>query len=404
MSMLRLVVRNVLHRRLLTLLTVLSIALTAALIVFLLLVTNGVENGARKGYGPFDVVIGRDGSETQLALSTFYHVGAPTGNVPYSIYEAAANDNETAAAFAINTGDSHNGYPIVGVDPGYFVERYGDKRLSTGVLYARTGEAVVGAYAAKAAGLRVGDTFHGAHGLTEEHHENSDGHDGDGEHEAHEEFIYKVTGILPALHTPDDRAIFTTLDYAWAVHHTVGAEQREVTAIMVKPRSLAGAQGLKTKYDNIDNVQAIFTSKAVADVINTVDKGTQAAGAITALCIVLATITLTLSLLAAASERKRDVGLLRLIGKSRTYVSLTLLIEGVLLTAAGLLLGVLLGHTGGYLGADAVFGYAGIQLAAWSPAPGEGALIGGAVAAGALASLFPALGMYRVDPLQLFRA
>lgn len=406
MNLLSLIWRNALHRRSLTLLTVLSIALTVALIVFLMLMNDGVEQGAEKGYGPFEVVIGADGSETQLALSTFYHVGAPTGNVPYSIYESVRREPELDTAFAVTTGDSHNGYPIVGIDPGYFNVRYGDKRMSSGNLYSATGEAVVGAYTAKAAGLKVGDTFRGAHGLTEEHageagEESAEAHE---EHEAHEQFVYKVVGILPALHSPDDRAIFTTLDYAWAVHRTKSAEHREVTAIMVKPKSLLGAQSMKTKYDAADNVQAVYTSKAVADVVNMVDRGSRALSGVTALCIVLAAITLSLSLVAASNERKRDVGLLRLIGKSRFYVWTALMGEGILLTAAGLALGLVIGHAGSYLSVDAVFGFSGIQLDAWSLATGEGQLAFGAIAAGAAASLVPALGMYRVDPLQLFRA
>lgn len=400
MSLIQLVWRNVLHRRTLSLLTAAAVAVTAALTVFLLLLRDGVEQGAEKGYGPFEVVIGADGSESQLALNTFYHVGAPTGNVPYKVLESVRAEADTAAVFAMTTGDSLNGYPIVGVEPGYFQTRYGDKRLASGKLYASTGEAVVGAYAAKAAGLKIGDTFHGAHGLTEEHHEEED----EEEHEAHEGFSYRVVGILPLLHTPDDRAVFTTLDYAWAVHHNEHAQNREVTAIMVKPASLAGAQALRLKYDALDNVQAVFTSKAVADVVNMADKGTQAAGALTVLCVALAAITVSLSLIAAANERRRDAGLLRLIGKSRGYVWATLMSEGLLLTVAGLAAGLLLGHGASGVFTDALFGYTGIRLQAWSVASGEGLLLIGALLLGGAATLVPALNMYKADPLQMFRS
>lgn len=401
MSLIQLVWRNVLHRRTLSILTAAAVAVTAALTVFLLLLRDGVEQGAEKGYGPFEVVIGADGSESQLALNTFYHVGAPTGNVPYSVLTGVQAEADTAAAFAMTTGDSYNGYPIVGIDPGYFQVRYGDKRLASGKLYTETGEAVVGAYAAKAAGLKVGDTFHGAHGLTEEEHHEEEGEE---EHETHESFSYKVVGILPQLHTPDDRAVFTTLDYAWAVHHNEHGENREITAVMIKPATLTGAQALKLKYDALDNVQAVFTSKAVADVVNMADKGTQAAGALTVLCVALASITLSLSLIAAANERRRDAGLLRLIGKSRSYVWATLMGEGLLLTVIGLAAGILLGHGASGMFTDAVFGYTGIRLSAWAPAPGEGLLLAGALVLGGLATLVPALNMYRADPLQLFRS
>lgn len=415
MKLPHLIWRNVLHRKLLTVLTVFSVALTVGLIVFLLQLSAGVEQGAEKGYGPFDVVIGADGSESQLALNTFYHVGAPTGNVPYRVFDAVRNEPEAEAAFAMTTGDSYNGYPIVGIDPGYFSVRYGDRKLASGKLYAITGEAVIGSYVAQVNGVKLGDTFSGAHGLTADGHGEEAEHDGEhGEdhdeagqeegHEAHASFTYTVVGILPDLHTPDDRAVFTTLDYAWAVHHTESAEQREVTAVMVKPKSLFGAQSLKQKYGAMDKVQAVYTSKAVADVVNLVDMGTEAASAITVICIILAAITLMLSLIAAVSERKRDVGLLRLIGKSRGYVWTALMGEGLLLAAAGLVLGLLLGHAGSYLSVDAIFGYTGVRLSPWSLASGEGQLIAGALLIGAVASLAPALGMYRVDPLQLFRA
>ncbi|MNC29092.1 FtsX-like permease family protein [compost metagenome] len=159
---------------------------------------------------------------------------------------------------------------------------------------------------------------------------------------------------------------------------------------------------MKLKYDALDNVQAVFTSKAVADIVNMADKGTQAAGALTVLCVALASITLSLSLIAAANERRRDAGLLRLIGKSRSYVWATLMGEGLLLTVIGLAAGLLLGHGASGLFTDAVFGYTGIRLSAWAAASGEGLLLAGALVLGGLATLVPALNMYRADPLQLF--
>lgn len=422
MGLMQLLWRNLVYRKLLSLLTAGSIALTVALVVLLLLVQAGVERGAEKGYGPFELVIGADGSESQLALNTFYHIGAPTGNVPLTVWEEVRREQEAGAAFAMTTGDHYNGFPIVGIDAGYFPARYGDKSLSSGHLYAAAGEAVLGAYAAEASGLKVGDTFSGGHGLIEggqtyaeeeaegvgaheeEGHE-EEGHEEEGHgDEAHESFTYKVVGILPALHTPDDRAVFTTLDYAWAVHHTESSDHKEVTAVMVKPKSLMGLQELKQKYDAMDNVQAVFSGKAVADVVNVVDKGTQVIGFVTVVCTFLAAITLMLSMIAAANERKRDVGLLRLIGRTRTYVWLVLMGEGLLLTAAGLVAGLLLGHAAGAWGADMIFGYSGIQLEAWSLLPEESLLVAGALLLGGLAALGPALLMYRVNPLQLFRA
>jgi len=406
MKLISLLWNNILHRKTLSLVTVLSVAITVALVVFLLLCSAGLEQGAEKGYGPFEVTIGAKGSASQLALNTYYHIGAPTGNVPLSLLDEVRKDPQVGSAFAMTTGDNLNGFPIVGMEPGYFPVRYGnDTQMAEGKLYGKLGEAVIGSYAASALGMHVGDKFQGAHGLVKGAADEDEDAGGDhDEHEAHHAFTYTIVGILPPLHTSDDRAIYTTLDYAWAVHESQSGANKDVTAILVKPSSLLGAQSIKTKYGQISNVQAIYTSKAVADVVNVVDKGTQALSVVTGVCVVLAAGTILLSLIAAVQERKRDVGLLRLIGKSKGFIWMALVGEGLSLTFIGLILGLLIGHLGGYLGREAVFEFAGLQIQSWQLMPGEWMLAVFTLLIGGLAAAGPALQAYRVDPLQLFKS
>ncbi|MEK3880287.1 MULTISPECIES: ABC transporter permease [unclassified Paenibacillus] len=414
MSLFRLTLRNVLHRRFLSLLTVCAVAITVAFIVLLVLSRQSVEQGAKKGYGPFDLVIGAAGSETQLVLNTFYHIGAPTGNIPLTVLDEARQDPSVEAAFAMTTGDNYKGYPIVGIDSGYFFTRYGGSRLQEGKMYAHTGDTIIGSYVAQSLGLKVGDTFAGAHGLVQgEDHESAaaeheEGHEeeheaGESGGHAHEDFRYRVAGILPELHTPDDRAVFTTVDYAWAVHG-LAPEEREITAVLVKPASLLGAHDLKQAFDGSNGVQAAYTSKAVSEVLNAVDQGSRLLGMLTAICVLLAAIAILLSLVAAASERTKDVGILRLLGKSRAYVWLSLTTEGLLVTATGLIVGLVIGHLGAYLLKDMLFSQAGIQIEPYHWTPEHGLIVLGALAIGLLSSLGPAFRMYRMHPLALFKS
>lgn len=403
MSLLHVLVRNIWHRKFLSLLTVLSVAATVAFIVLLSLSRDSVEQGAEKGYGPFDLVVGAAGSETQLVLSTFYHVGAPTGNIPLVTLEVLRQDQGVEIAYAMTAGDNYNGYPIVGIDPAYFLTRYGDRKLSAGELYGRTGEVVVGDYVARTLGLKVGDTFAGAHGLVEGAHHEEGETEAHGEHDEHESFMYTVKGILPRLNTPDDRAVFTTLDYAWAVHEEAEAG-REITAILVKPKKLLGAHQLKSDLEQTGQVQVTYTSKAVADVVNLVDRGTEIVGIVTLLCVILAAISILLSLIAAAGERTKDVGLLRLLGKSKGYVWMTMIGEGLLITAAGLVLGLLAGHVGGFLLKDALFAFGGIQIEPFRWSQDHTLIAAGTLLTGLAASLGPAFRLYRMDPLTLFKA
>ncbi|MDQ6419456.1 ABC transporter permease [Paenibacillus sp. LHD-117] len=423
---------NLKHRSFLAALTIIAVAVTVALFALMLMSRDGVEEGAQKGYGPFELVIGADGSESQLVLNTFYRVGAPTGNIPYGLLEEAEESEHTDAAFGMTTGDSHEGYPIVGIDPAYFLTRYADRQLAEGKLYAGLDEVTVGYAVANALNLRIGDTFSGAHGLVEhveleheeeqavEEHEGEAHSEGAGEeaahegeehadeaqegesHDAHASFKYTVVGILPKLNTADDRAIFTTMDYAWAVHEMDEAH-KEITAIIVKPSTLLGVQSLKTQFDAHNNVQAVYTGKAVADVLNVVDTGSQLLLIVMFVCVLLAAVTLLLALTASIQERKRDVGLLRLIGKSRSYILLRLIGEGLALTAIGLLIGLIAGHGAGALMSESLFEQTGIQLQALRIASEEWLLIAATIAIGTAASIGPALGVYRTDALTLFR-
>lgn len=404
MRLIGLIWRNMLHRKTLSLLTILSVTVTAALIVILLLCSEGLERGAEKGYGPFEVTIGAKGSASQLALNTYYHVGAPTGNVPFALLDELHKDEGVDRAYAMTTGDNYNGFPIVGIEPGYFATRYGnEKQMAVGNMYGKLGETIVGSHIASILGLHVGDKFQGAHGLVKGLNEAGPEGEAD-EEEHHHSFTYTVVGILPPLFTSDDRAVFTTLDYAWAVHEGQDAEHREVTSILIKPKTLIGAQSIKSKYGQMSNVQAIYTSKAVADVVNVVDKGSEALSIVTVICIFLAAGSILLSLVAAVNERKKDVALLRLIGKSKGFIWSSLIGEGLLLTVIGLACGILAGHLIGYLGREVVFEYTGLQLQSWQFMQGEWLLIAGTLGIGVIASAGPALQAYRVDPLQLFKS
>lgn len=400
MKVISLLWSHIWHRKTLSLLTISSVAITAALVVFLLLCSQGVEQGAEKGYGPYEVTIGAKGSASQLALNTYYHIGAPTGNIPITVLEDVRKNEFVESAYAMTTGDNYNAFPIVGMEPGYFLTRYGAaKQMAQGKLYGKLGETIVGSYVASSLGLHVGDTFAGAHGLIQGLGE-EEGED----EEHHHAFTYTVVGILPPFHTSDDRAVFTTLDYAWAVHASQPNTAKEITAIVVKPKSLLGAQSIKTVFAQYNNVQAVYTSKAIADVVNVVDQGTQAVKFVTMICILLAAGSILLSLTAAVHERKRDVALLRLIGKSKYFIWLSLIGEGVILTLIGLTFGLAAGHIGGYVSGDAVFANTGLQIQAGAFVPGESLLVIVTLLIAIVASIGPAIQAYRVDPLQLFRS
>jgi putative ABC transport system permease protein len=404
--------KNIWHRKTLSILTIFSVGVATALIVFISLSQAGMQKGAAKGYAPYELVIGAEGSEIQLALNTFYHVGAPTGNIHYEVFEKLQISKLVEHAYAITKGDNYKGFQIVGTDPEYFTTRYPDIKPTQGAFYEDDGQVLIGAQVAKQLGLKVGDTFKGSHGAVETGDEHNDHHD----------FIYTVAGIMPTLHTPDDKAIFTTLDYAWIVHQTeepaghaaeAGAHKEEagghahtaegdITAIVVQPKGLIELQMLKNEFDKIPGVKAAYSSKAVADVLNIIDVGAKVLVIIAGASIVIAAVSILLSLSAAAAERRKDIGLLRLLGKRKSAIMSGVVLEGAILTFFGSLFGLLLGHSGSWVLSGMIFQYAGIQIEPWFPVVSELYIIAGALLIGVISSLMPAMRSYKVQPLELF--
>lgn len=389
--------KNMWHRRTLTWLTIIAVAVATAFIVFISIIQNGVEKGAIKGYGPYELVIGADGSRTQLMLNTFYHIGTPTGNMAYDMWEKVEEVNLAETAYPITKGDSYQGFPLIGTPAGYLVTRYPEATL-TGKLYESLGEVVIGAYVAEQANLQIGDTFHASHGMLDD--------------DIHNDLLYEVVGILPKLGTPDDKGIFTTVNYAWVVHadqEEIGssdiqqeAERGDVTAIVVKPKGIMELQQMQQLFDGMEGIQATYSSKTISNVLAFLDTSSALVSALSAVCVIVATISVLLALTAAAAQRQKDIGLLRLLGKSQRYIMSSMLIEGIGITLIGCFIGLLLGHLASFALSGPIFTYAGITVEPWSLQMPELYIIFGGLVIGGIAAIAPSLQAYRVNPLVLF--
>ena len=172
-------------------------------------------------------------------------------------------------------------------------------------MYEQTGEVVVGAYVAHVLQLEVGDTFHPSHGA------HDDGH-------AHENLDFTVVGILSPMNTPDDKALWTTMDYAWVVHES---DAKDVTAIAVVPKDLMQLQQIEQLYNMQEGVQAVYSGKGISTILSIVDRGQAMMTLFLFLALLVSMLSVLLALFALNAGRKKDIGLLRLIGKSRTFIT-----------------------------------------------------------------------------------
>lgn len=395
--------RSLRHRLGALLITVLAVALATATALVVPMVTRQVERGAQDAAQVFDLLVTAPGSGTQAVMSTLFYLDVPIGNVPHRVYEDLKNAPGTRRAVPIALGDNYAGFPVVGTSREFFDQRLKPTappyfRLAQGQLFAREHDAVIGAAVAQQAGLGLGGTFKGSHGLEEAelaHEEEAGGE----HHEGHDE-PYTVTGILAPTGGPVDRAVLTPIETVWEVHGAAAQHDREVTAVLYSAENLAGIYTTAQKVNAQKDAMAVFPGQVFAQAKQTLMQGQAAYAGLSVLVLGIAALTVALSVYTSGLERRRTVALLRALGAGRGTVFTLVLLETALTVALGVGLGLGLSLLASTLGGSLLGARLGFTLAApeltWALASRALWLI----PLGILAALPPAFAATRVSPLR----
>ena len=317
----------------------------------------------------------------------------PPGNIPLAEVEKLRSNPQVAEVIPLALGDSFRGYRIVGTEAA-FVTHYG-AALADGVLWQKPLDAVLGAEVARRAGLAVGATFAGSHGLAE----------GGGEHA---DAPYHVVGVLQRSGTIVDRLVLTGIDSVWKVHEHHAREEpdhddeagepgREVTMALVRYASPLAAVSLPRQINSDTVLQAASPAYESARLLTVFGFGTDVIRGFAFFLILAAALGMFIALYQAMDERQYDLAIMRALGASRRRVCGVLLLESLLLAAAGAMLGIALGHLllaaiGAWLPAAATLAAGASRLL-----PEELGVVALALAGGILAALLPAWRAYRLD-------
>ena len=375
-----------------TALSVILLALGVATIVLLVLVVGQAEERMHRDARGIDLVVGAKGSPMQLMLAGIYHLDAPAGNIPLAAARALEKNRFIKKAMPLALGDSWKGHRIVGAARAY-AEHYGAE-LRAGRFYDKPMEAVLGADVAARTGVKVGDSFKGAHGL---------GSEGD-EHEQ----AYTVVGVLAKSSAVIDRLVLTSIESVWHVHEEHQGpedeadrkaleEAREVTVVLVQYASPLAAATLPRQINAQSELQAASPAYETARLFRIVGVGVEALRAFAAVLILAAGLSVFIALYTALEERRYDLAIMRTLGASPGKLFGLLVVEGVGLALLGALIGLALGHAlagvlGSWLEAEQHYAVTGME---WRPE--ELWVLGVALGVGLLAALLPAWRAYRTD-------
>lgn len=398
-----------------TAINIVLLSLGIAVITILLIFNKQLEQKITTNTKGIDLVVGAKGSPLQIILCNIFHIDFPTGNIPLAEAERISRNRLIKKTIPMALGDSYQSYRIVGTNRDYAALYKGE--LAAGAWFDQELEVTIGSTVAEVSGLKLGDHFASAHGLT------TGGH-------AHNEHEYVVTGILKPTYTVLDNVILTSVESVWTMHEegemdeehhddhaghaplTAGDSAlrsrlvptvlqtdstRELTSVLLQYRSPMGAIQLPRLVNSQSSLQAASPAFETARLFSILGVGVDLLMGLGSVLILISALSIFIALYNSLKERRYDMAILRSMGASRGKLLVSILLEGGLLTLLGCVIGLLMGHTTIEILATLLpeIRKAGITgIAFYSE---EWIILVGSLLLGLLCALLPAVQAYRTD-------
>ena len=397
MNLFRLAWRYLWSQPLTAALNLLLLSLGLGAICFVLLVSEQVEHGMRRDLAGVDLIVGAKGSPMQIMLAGLFHLDVPTGNIPLATLKTLREHPLVAQALPVSLGDSWQGFRIVGSSPNYLTHY--QARFASGEVWRAPMQAVLGAEVAARTGLKLGQTFHGSHGLGAQGSE-------------HAEQVYTVVGVLSAGSGVLDRLVITDLASVWQQHeehqtidHAKQSDQeREITMVLLKFRSPLAAVSLPRWVNAQAGLQAASPALETARLMRLVGTGTEVLRGFAWVLLLAAASSVFVTLLHSVRARQSDLAMLRMLGAPPWRVALLVSLEALCLAGMATLLGLLLGHAlaallGALLAERQSLSISGAWLSPW-----ESLIPLLAFGLALLAAAWPARAAFKLDVTELLQA
>lgn len=359
--------KNIWFKPLNTVLSVVLLMASVAIISLLILLQEQFEKQFSSNIDGVDVVLGAQGSPLQLILSSVYQVDAPTGNISYDDAKVWMKHPFVKSAIPLAFGDNYRGFKIVGTTPEY-LEKFGAK-VNSGKIFKKNLEVVVGSEIAEKLNIKVGDTFFGSHGDA-------------AEGEVHEEFEYVVSGIASKTGKVIDNLILSNIQSVWTMHenhehseaeenpdhgkeghvHFEGDENehhehhdhkehaevsengQEITAVLIKFKNKMGFVTWPRLVAQNTKMQAASPAVEINRLFSLFGIGLEALQYLAYGIMLISGISIFIALYNTLKERKYEFALLRVSGASRSQLLGLVLFESILLCVTGFILGTIVGR------------------------------------------------------------
>ncbi|MCL7989270.1 ABC transporter permease [Sphingobacterium sp. lm-10] len=457
MSILQLVWKNITQQLGSALLSILLTAFGVAILVVIYITSDTFEKQLDNNSKHIDLVIGAKGSPLQLILSSIYHVDYPTGNILLSDAAQFSDNPLVDLAVPMSLGDNFNGHRIVGTDSSYFdlyeleIAQGGmwTKSFETviGSETARKNKLKIGDQVHSAHGLAENGHVHDEHPFTvvgileptgtvvdnlllcnlasiwdvhdiahddehehanedhtEEHqhvnneHDHDHGHmhdekDPHHDHEHPQELVANAADARAAAQLENNLPDTTTTHVKSIGDDVYKSQGLEITSLLIRYSSPAAISTLPRMVNQSTAMQAASPAMETTRLFSLLGVGIDSLEILAYVIMLIAGLSVFISLYNALKERKYDLAIMRSLGAGKTKLFTLVIVEGLVITLIGGLVGLLFGHLALFYistqtGQSADF----IQALAVSPTELFILLIAAAI--GTIAAILPAIKAY----------
>lgn len=209
--------KSLLNRRLTAILTLLSVAMSVALLVGVERIRTEAKSSFANTISGADLIVGARGGPLNLVLYSIFRMGEATNNISWASYQAIARHPAVAWTIPLSLGDAHRGFRVLGTDANYFEHyRFGAGQpleFAQGSMFDDATGAVLGAEVAATLGYRIGEEIVVSHGL------------GEVSFEHHDDAPLRVVGVLAHTGTPVDRTVHVSLAAITRMHDENGHDE-----------------------------------------------------------------------------------------------------------------------------------------------------------------------------------
>ncbi|HHG3631328.1 TPA: ABC transporter permease [Vibrio parahaemolyticus] len=352
-AVIKLAWKSLMNRKATAVLTIMTVAISVILLLGVERIRTQAKDSFANTISGTDLIVGGRSGQVNLLLYSVFRIGNATNNIDWKSYQEFSQHRAVDWAIPISLGDSHKGFRVMGTNHSYFEHyKYGSKQpltFSKGKEFNGLFETVLGSDVAKQLGYQIGSEIIIAHGIS------------DVGFSRHDKLPFKVVGILAPTDTPVDKTVHVSLEAIEAIH--VGWESgarlgptpdakvlqerdfqpKQITAMLVGLKSRIQTFALQRQINNYpkEPLSAIMPGVALHELWGMMSVAEQALMAVSGFVVIAGLLGMLSSLLTSLQERRREMAILRAMGARPRHVFSLLISEASLLTAAGIVTGVL---------------------------------------------------------------